>query len=153
MIYRAIVERRLRSAFAALNRGDYRPVLAGFAREVEHSFYGEHALGGSRRTPAGVQRWYARLKAIFPDLHFALDSVLVRGWPWDTVAVVEWRDQFSLRDGQRCGNQGVHVLRLRWGRVTSLRIHCDTQRLVAVLDTLHAQGVADAGMAPIADAA
>jgi ketosteroid isomerase-like protein len=153
MIYRAIVERKLRHAFAALNRGDYQPVLAAFAPSAEHTFYGEHALGGSRHTPVGVQRWYARLRTLFPDLHFDLDSVIVRGWPWATVAVVEWRDQFALRDGQRRGNQGVHVLRLRWGRVTSLRIHCDTQRLAGILQALQAQGVADAGMAPIADAA
>jgi ketosteroid isomerase-like protein len=153
MLYRYIVERRLRHAFAALNRGDYGPILKSFGTPLEHTFHGSHALGGSRHTMASVARWYERLRAIFPDLHFDLDSVVVRGWPWHTVAVCEWRDQFGLPDGQRRGNQGVHVLRLRWGRVVSLRIHCDTQRLVAALDALAAQGVEAAEMAPIADPA
>ena len=96
--------------------------------------------------------WYARLKTVFPDLRFEIESVLVRGMPWNTVALVEWRDQFSLRDGSRRGNQGVHALRLVWGKVVSLRVYCDTQVLASALSDLQAQGVADAGMPPIVDA-
>ena len=151
MIYRMIVERQLRRAFDALNRGDCAPVLAAFARRVEHTFYGEHALSGTRSAPDSLRRWYERLGILLPDLHFDIDSVVVRGWPWNTVAMVEWRDRFTLRDGRRRGNQGVHVLRLRWGRVISLRIHCDTQKLEHVLDELRAQGVDEAGAAPISD--
>jgi ketosteroid isomerase-like protein len=153
MIYRAIVEWKLRRAFAALNDGDCTAVLAAFANQVEHTFNGEHALGGTRHAPDSLRQWYTRLLKLLPDLHFDVDSVVVRGWPWDTIAVVEWRDRFSLRDGQRCSNQGVHVLRLRWGRVVSLRIHCDTQKLLGILQTLQDQGVTEAGMAPIADPA
>lgn len=152
MIYRAIVEWKLRRAFAALDDGDCSAVLAAFAKRVEHTFYGEHALGGTRHAPDSLRQWYTRLLKVLPDLHFDVDSVVVRGWPWDTIAVVEWRDRFLLRDGQRCSNQGVHVLRLRWGRVVSLRIHCDTQKLQGILQTLQDQGVAEAGMAPIVDA-
>ena len=151
MIYRSIVERQLRRAFEALNRGDHAPVLAAFGSPVEHVFFGEHALGGTRRTMAGIVPWYARLKTVFPDLHFDIQSLAVRGMPWNTVALVEWRDRFTLRDGSRRGNQGVHVLRLKWGKVVSLRVYCDTQVLASVLQDLESQGVADAGMPPIAD--
>ncbi|MBN6209068.1 nuclear transport factor 2 family protein [Ralstonia pickettii] len=152
-MYRAIVEWKLRRAFAALNDGDCSVVLAAFANRVEHTFYGQHALGGTRHAPDSLRQWYARLLKLLPDLHFDVDSVVVRGWPWDTIAVVEWRDRFSLRDGQRCSNQGVHVLRLRWGRVVSLRIHCDTQKLQGILQALHDQGVVEAAMSPIIDTA
>lgn len=153
MIYKIIVERKLRSAFAALNRGDYAPILTSFGAPVEHTFYGDHALGGSRHSMAGIRAWYARLQTIFPDLHFELDAVVVRGMPWNTVAMVAWRDRFTLRDGAARGNQGVHVLRLRWGKVVSLHIHTDTQKLIAVLRELGAQGVAAALLAPIIDPA
>jgi ketosteroid isomerase-like protein len=69
------------------------------------------------------------------------------------VALVEWRDRFSLKNGRQGGNQGVHALRLQWGKVTSLRIYCDTQVLAEALREQHALGIADAGMAPIVDAA
>jgi hypothetical protein len=38
MIYRRIVERQLRRAFEALNRGDHAPVLAAFGSPVEHKW-------------------------------------------------------------------------------------------------------------------
>ncbi|HEX6703313.1 MAG TPA: nuclear transport factor 2 family protein [Albitalea sp.] len=152
MIYRSIVERRLRRAFDALNRGDHAPVLAAFGAPVEHVFFGQHALGGARHAMASIVPWYARLKAVFPDLRFDIESVLVRGMPWNTVALIEWRDRFSLPDGTRRGNQGVHALRLKWGRVVSLRVYCDTQVLSSALRDIHAQGVTDAGLPPIVDA-
>jgi ketosteroid isomerase-like protein len=153
MIYRSIVEWQLRRAFAALNRGDHSPVLAAFGAPVEHVFFGDHALGGSRHTMTSIVPWYRRLKTVFPDLHFDIQSLAVRGMPWSTVALVEWRDRFTLRDGTRRGNQGVHVLRLKWGKVVSLRVYCDTQVLASVLRDLETQGVADAGMPPIDDLA
>ena len=119
MIYRRIVEHQLRSAFEALNRGDHGPVLGAFGTPVEHVFFGRHALAGSRHAMASIVPWYQRLKALFPDLQFEIRAVAVRGMPWNTTALVEWRDRFTMPDGTRRGNQGVHALRLKWGRVVS----------------------------------
>jgi ketosteroid isomerase-like protein len=151
MIYHAIVERKLRRAFEALNRGDHAPVLAAFGSPVEHVFFGDHALAGSRHSMTSIMPWYQRLKAVLPDLQFDIVSVVVGGVPWNTIAFVEWRDSFTLRDGSLRNNQGVHALRLAWGKVVSLRIYCDTQMLAAVLRDQHALGVVDAGKPPIAD--
>ena len=153
MIYRFVVERKLRQAFEALNRGDHGPVLASFAPQVEHVFFGDHALAGARHHMRSIGPWYARLKSVLPDLRFEIEAVTVRGMPWNTVALVEWRDHFTLRDGTRGGNQGVHALRLKWGKVVSLRVYCDTQVLAEVLRRQLAQGVVDAGLAPIVDVA
>jgi hypothetical protein len=46
----------------------------------------------------------------------------------------------------------VHVLQLRWGKVGSLHIHTDTQKLAEVSRELLAQQVMEAGLAPITDA-
>ena len=152
MIYRNVVEAKLRSAFAALNRGDQGPVLAAFGTPVEHVFYGDHALAGTRRDMQSIRAWYARLKAVFPDLHFDIESVAVTGMPWNTTALVEWRDTFTMPDGTRRGNQGVHALTMRWGKVVSLRIFCDTELLGGVLRDMTLQGRVEAGLAPIGEA-
>jgi len=65
--------------------------------------------------------------------------------------MIEWRDRFTLRDGAVRGNQGVHVIKIRWGRVVSLHIYCDTQVLGSVLGELKSQGVEEAGLPPIND--
>jgi ketosteroid isomerase-like protein len=151
MIYRSIVERKLRGAFDALNRGDHGPVLAAFGAPVEHVFYGRTALGGARHEMRSIVQWYARLKVLMPDLKFDIEAVAVTGPPWNTVALIEWRDHFSLPDGSRRANQGVHALRLRWGKVVSLRVYCDTQLLADILREMQSQRLAEAGAAPIAD--
>jgi ketosteroid isomerase-like protein len=151
MIYRSIVERKLRRAFDALNRGDHASVLAAFGAPVEHTFYGAHALGGTRTDMRSITPWYARLKTLMPDLQFEIRSVAVTGMPWNTTVLIEWRDRFSLPDGSRRANQGVHALRLRWGKVVSLRIYCDTQLLVEVLRDMQLQGLQEANRSPIVD--
>jgi ketosteroid isomerase-like protein len=151
VIYRRIVEMKLRQGFDALNRGDHAQVMSMFAPRFEHVFFGNHALAGARHQRSSIMPWYARLKLLFPDLRFEVQSVAVRGLPWNTVALVEWRDQFSLPDGTRGANQGVHVLRLKWGKVVSLRVYCDTQVVAAAMQALQQQGVEEAGSAPITD--
>ena len=54
----------------------------------------------------------------------------MKGWPWNTVAAVEWDDWASTRDGKGYRNEGVHIIRLRWARVVSLHVYHDTERLV-----------------------
>jgi len=51
----------------------------------------------------------------------------------------------------RFTNQGVHVISLRWGRTTAIRIYCDTALLTQWLERNAACGVAEAVAAPIVD--
>ena len=76
----------------------------------------------------------------------------VTGWPWDTVATVDWTDHFTLPDGGRGSNQGVHVFGLRWGKVHTLAIHCDTARLQGYCERMASLGVTEALADPIQDA-
>ena len=150
-MYHSIVKRNLRRAFQQLNDGDYDSILAQFGPQFEHVFPGNHSLAGRRDTPTSNVAWYKRLATIFPDLRFEINNIVVNGWPWDTVATAEWQDSFTLRDGRKGNNQGVHVFRLRWGKVTSLHIYTDTQKLSNYCQELSAQGVADATAVPIVD--
>src|ERR1700729_824177 len=68
--YHAIVRRRIRALFAAVNDGNTEPVLASFAPRFEHAFLGEHALGGARHTLPATRRWYERLYRLLPDIRF-----------------------------------------------------------------------------------
>jgi ketosteroid isomerase-like protein len=88
---------------------------------------------------------------VFPDLQFEVKALVVKGWPWNTLAVVEWEDWANTRDGNGYRNQGVHVIRLRWGRVVSLHVYLDTQKLADACRRQAQQGLADAVAAPIVD--
>jgi hypothetical protein len=150
-MYHFIVKKKLRRAFDHVNAGRYDRIIMQFAPHHRHAMYGEHALSGERRHLESTARWYDRLKALLPDLKFEIISVTVEGWPWCTRAIVEWKDSFTLPDGERGSNQGVHSFRLAWGRVTSLEVHCDTGKLAAYCDRLAALGRIEAAAPPICD--
>ena len=150
-MYHAIVRRRVRELFDTVNQGDAEPVLRQFARRFEHSFLGDHALGGSCRTPLATRKWYERLYRLLPDIRFDLTQINVSGGPWNTVVVVEWDETNSGTDGVRTYNHGVHVMQLRWGRATRLLICPDTIGLRVTLDRLAAAGNTEALAAPIVD--
>ena len=132
-MYHAIVRRRIRWLLEAINRGDTAPVLAAFAPTATHVFIGNHAMSGRRVTPQGISAWYARLRRLLPDLRFTAHRIDVAGPPWATLAVVEWSETNSATDGVETSAQGVHVLHLRWGRVTRMLIRSDTAALKATL--------------------
>ena len=150
-MYHAIVRRRVEELFGHVNRGNAEPVLRLFARRFEHSFIGDHALGGSRTTLSATRRWYERLYRLLPDIRFELLRIRVSGSPWNTLVVAEWRETNSGTDGVRTYNNGIHVLHLRWGRATHLIICPDTVGLTATLDRLALAGHAEAHAAAIVD--
>ena len=119
-MYHAIVRKRIRDLFDAVSHGDAEPVLKAFAGRFEHSFLGETALGGSRKTLAATRQWYERLYRLLPDIQFDLRRIWVSGAPWNTLVLVEWDETNSGTDGVRTTNRGVHVMRLKWGRATQL---------------------------------
>lgn len=150
-MYHLIVRSKVRRAFDDLNAGRYARIVAQFAPRHRHAMFGRHPLGGVRTTMKSTREWYARLQRLLPNLRFNLKSVAVSGWPWDTRILVSWEDAFRLPDGATGTNQGVHELRMAWGKVRCLEVHCDTERLQAYCERMQAQGVDEAGAAPIED--
>jgi ketosteroid isomerase-like protein len=150
-MYHAFVRKRIRDLFAAVSRGDAEPVLRAFADQFEHSFLGDTALGGSRKTLAATRQWYERLYRLLPDIQFYLRQICVSGSPWNTLVLVDWEETNSGTDGVRTTNRGIHVIHLKWGRATRLAICPDTVGLKATLDRLTLAGNAEANAAPITD--
>lgn len=149
-MYHAIVRSKIRALFDAVNRGDAEPVIAGFARRFEHRFLGEdHALGGSRTTVEATREWYARLYRLLPDIHFDLDTISVSGPPWNTVAVIDWRERNSGTDGVVARANGIHVVHIAWGKMTRLIICPPTDELRSTLDRIFAFGTKEAHAPPI----
>ena len=150
-MYHAIVRRKLRRAFADINAGRYDGIVGQFAPRHVHAMPGQHALAGERHHEESTARWYARLQRLLPGLRFDVRAIVVGGMPWKTVAAVAWDDRFTLPDGTQGANTGVHEFELRWSKVHSLVIHCDSQRLQHYCERLVACGVAEGGAAPITD--
>ena len=149
MIYRAVVARQVRGSFEALGRGDFEKALSGVAEDVTHTFEGDHPLGGTRHSREAMRRWFERVYALFPGLDFDVHEVAVKGPPWNTVAFVQWTDTARPRGGTPYVNDGVHVIRIRWGKVVELHAYLDTQKVRDACDRMAAAGVPEADADPI----
>ncbi len=150
-MYHAIVRRNVRKLFAALGRGDIDYAVAGMAPRFEHIFPGDHTLGGTRHTRAGIRSWLERLLRVLPSLRFEIKHMAVSGWPWRTTVVVEWRDFATLADGALYVNDGAHAIQIRWGKVIVLHAYLDTQIVVDAMHVMAAAGVAEANAPRIED--
>lgn len=151
-MYAAIVARELRRAFAGLSAGDITAITSRLSADCVHTFVGDHALAGTRCTPASITAWYERLVSLLPGISFDLRRLRVAGPPWATLAVAEWVETNRGIDGVETSAGGVNVMELRWGRVTRVSIYTDTAALERTLARDAAAGHPDALAAPIEDA-
>jgi ketosteroid isomerase-like protein len=149
-MYRAIVASRIRRAWRHVDQGDYASVLDQLAPQFIHRFAGDHALAGTRQHPEAARAWYQRLYRLLPGIRFEVTDVLVGGWPWRTRAVALVKVHATVA-GEPYENDLAQVVDLRWGRISALSMHEDSQKLAAALARLHAAGVPEAAAPPIQD--
>jgi len=150
-MYYWLVRRQVRRTFESLSRGDYEPALKGVSPSVAHTLNGAHPLGGTRHSVAGMRRWLQRLYRLCPQLSFKIKNIAVSGWPWDTTVAVEWLDRAMPVDGSPYVNEGVHIIKLRWGKAVSIHAYLDTQHVEALCRRLATFGLEEASALPIED--
>ncbi|MBK9925840.1 MAG: nuclear transport factor 2 family protein [Anaerolineales bacterium] len=148
-MYHAIMRSKVREVFDQLNEGKYDLILTNLAPKFEHWFIGEHALSGLRTSLPVTRQWYERLYQIFPNIHFDIKNIVVQGAPWDTTVTVEWDDSYTLLNGKKRSNLGVHIIHFKWFKADSIRIYCDTKLLLANLAIQAEGGVADVALPPL----
>lgn len=152
-MYHAIVKRIARIAFEDLSDRKVEPLIERSAPDLRHSFAGDHALGGTRHSRQAFRAWMERLYRLFPELTFTIRDMMATGPPWNTRLAIAWTDRGEAADGVDYENDGVHLLRLEWGRLTELHAKLDTQHLERTLDRMAAAGIEEAAADPIGDVA
>jgi ketosteroid isomerase-like protein len=135
-VYRFIVKRIVRRTFRRLSEGDYEVVVRQFGPESRFMFSGDHALGGERRGQDAVREWFREMQRLFPGIRIEPLDVVVNGWPWKTVVANHLAISATLEDGRPYRNEGMQLLRLRWGRVVEDLVFEDTLKLDAELQRM-----------------
>ena len=151
-MYHTVIRQKITKVFEQLSRGEYEPSLAQIAvGNFEHKFPGNHCLGGTRHTVDGMRRWFRRLFVLFPRLEFEIKNIFVKGGPVNTLVAVEWIDRGITRDDKPYDNCGTHILRLQWGRLVSIHVYLDSQKIAQECQRMTQQGIAEAAAPPIED--
>jgi ketosteroid isomerase-like protein len=156
-MYRSIVRRRIQGLFAEANRGNFQAIIDTLGPGFVYRFIGDTPLGGTRTTKPAMQAWFQRIYRLFPDATLHPQTIVVEGPPWNTriMTYVKFRGVLppvSGADGVPYENEVMQLLRLRWGRITSVTTLEDTLRFANILPALAAAGIADASLPPITDA-
>jgi ketosteroid isomerase-like protein len=139
-MYHQIVKGIVQQGFKELSQGNFEHVIQQFAPKVVFSFMGNHVLGGERHGQEEVRAWFQKLHDFFPDLTLNPLEIVVVGLPWNTMVRVRFSLQATLPGGVLYNNEGVQLLRLRWGKITEDRIYEDTEKLVRALEYLAQHG-------------
>lgn len=148
-MYHAIVKRIAKKNFLRVNQKDYTSLLKDCAPNVHHRFGGQHALGGERHDREALGKWLSRLGRLGPGLTLTVHDVWVKGWPGDTVIIVRWSGADTLPDGSPYKNHGVHIIRMRWGKIVDIDANEDSQAVAESLKMRAAYGVEEAAAPPI----
>jgi ketosteroid isomerase-like protein len=149
-LYHAAVRRLLRQVFAQLNRGEWRDVLKRAAEDVHHVFAGDNAIGGERHSREAMGRWFERVYRLVP-VDIEVRNVASSGWPWNTIASVEWIDQVRPAAGEPYVQHGTHWFRIRWGKVTEIHAYLDTEKVDRAMRAMADAGIDEASAPPITD--
>ena len=148
-MYHTIVKRIARKNFLRVNQKDFDALLKDCTPNIHHRFGGQHALGGERHDREALGRWFARLGRLGPTLKITVHDVWVQGWPWDTTIIVRWSATQDMPDGSPYLNRGVHIVRLRWGKIVDIDANEDSQAVADSLKIWAAHGVEEALAEPI----
>ena len=127
-----------------VNEHRYGALLEGLSENASHSFAGEHALGGLRRDKKTIKRWFERLGKVLPNIQLTVKEVYVVGLPHNTTAIALWDAKATLENGDMYTNRGVHIVKIRWGKIFSLDVHEDSQTVAEALKIQGAAGIEEA---------
>lgn len=143
-MYHAMVKRIARKNFLRVNQKDFDALLRDCAPDIHHRFGGSHALGGERHNREALGQWFGRLGRLGKHLTLSVEDVWVKGLPSDTTIIIRWSATDVLPDGTPYRNRGVHIVRMRWGKIVDIDAHEDSQAVAEGLAKQAALGVAEA---------
>jgi ketosteroid isomerase-like protein len=143
MIFRRLLLFKLRRDLRALNAGDYRPLLAGYAEDAVLQFNeGTHRWAGEHRGKAAIERFFqdfvaAGIEGEIVELFFA-------GPPWRLTLLVRFDDEARGPGGERIYRNRTFLLaRTRRGKIVLQQdFYEDTERIGALDARLTELGVA-----------
>ncbi len=143
-MYHAIVKRIAKKNFERVNQKDFDALLKDCVPNVHHRFGGRHALGGERHDRETLRLWFERLGRLVPKLTLTVHDIWVKGLPHNTTVIIRWSAADTLPDGSPYRNHGVHIVRMRWGKIVEIDANEDSQAVAENLKMQAAYGVEEA---------
>ncbi len=134
---------KLRRDVRALNAGDHRPLLAGYADDAVLLFNdGPHRWAGEHRGKPAIERFLRDFVAA--GITGEIIDLLIAGAPWRMTLIVRFDDEAHGPGGELLySNRTLLLARTRWGKIVWQQdFYEDTERIAAFDANLLERGVA-----------
>jgi ketosteroid isomerase-like protein len=122
-MYRWTVAKVLRLVYRKAFAGQDNLMMMATDPDVTFRFPGTSSFAACLTGREALREWLARFTSLSP--RFEIRDVVVSGPPWNMTAAVRFHDAI----GADYENEGVEWLRIQWGRVRSLEVFLDTERV------------------------
>ncbi len=147
---RALMHRLLLARFnrdlAALNSGDYRPLLSNYAEDaVLHFNDGPHRWAGEHRGRAAIERFLQEF--VGAGLKGEIRGLWTGGPPWAMTMAVRFDDEASAGGELLYENRVAMVLRTRWGKIVEQHDYYEDSERIPALE----RALGERGIEPVAD--
>lgn len=121
-------------AFSRLQAGDATFATSLLAEGVRFRFPGRNPFAAELTTKDDSQQWLQRFAHFRPE--FVIHDVIASGMPWNIRASIHFTDRIGGPDDPDAYiNEGVCMIRLRWGRVVEEKVFLDTQAVADFFGT------------------
>jgi ketosteroid isomerase-like protein len=99
---------------------------------------------------AALSAWFGRVGRLGKHLTLTVEDVWVKGLPHDTTVIIRWSATDVIADhGPAYRNRGIHVVKMRWGKIIEIDAHEDSQAVSENMLRQAAFGITEAMAAPI----
>lgn len=123
---------KLRRDVAALNAGDHKPLLSGYAKDAVLVFTeGDHRWSGTYDGRDAIGKFLADF--VHYGIKGEITEMWIGGWPWNMTILVGFDDHADGPDGTRIyENHTVLMCRTRLGKIVRQEdFYFDTVRMLA----------------------
>lgn len=95
------------------------------ADDIEFDFPGNNSFAGHYRGKPAVLAWIGRFASMHPQM--TVHDVVVSGPVWDMRVGMRFTDHI----GDDYTNDGMEYVRIRWGKVRTIRVFLNTESISA----------------------
>jgi ketosteroid isomerase-like protein len=127
---RRLLLAKFRQSVAALNQGDWKPLLDGFAEDaVLHFNDAPHRWAGEHRGRVQIEAFLQDF--VGAGLQGEIKDFWISGPPWALTGIARFDDRAVGPDGEELySNQTLILVHTKWGKVVEQRdFYVDTERI------------------------
>lgn len=133
-MYGWLVKQLAERAIRPLSVGETSTLEMFIADDARFEFPGQHPFAADHDSKDEIKQWLRRFAHFQPQ--FQIHDVIATGWPWNIRVAAHFTDRIGgVDDPTPYVNEGMCLMRLRWGRIVEERVFLDTQAVAKFFGT------------------